>query len=94
MRAKLQQIKQELRTRMHEPVEATGKWRKRVVLGDYQYHAVPGNLQQCVSAGAIIPKVPVENSSAPQTGGATPDSGIQRRAVMCLGEETWKRSTN
>jgi hypothetical protein len=46
MRAKLQQIKQELRTRMHEPIEATGKWLKRVVLGYYQYHAVPGNLQQ------------------------------------------------
>jgi group II intron reverse transcriptase/maturase len=46
MRAKLQQIKQELRARMHEPVEATGKWLKRVVLGYYQYHAVPGNLQQ------------------------------------------------
>ena len=26
--------------------EATGKWLKRVVLGYYQYHAVPGNLQQ------------------------------------------------
>jgi group II intron reverse transcriptase/maturase len=46
MRAKLQQIKQELRTRMHAPVEATGTWLKRVVLGYYQYHAVPGNLQQ------------------------------------------------
>jgi hypothetical protein len=46
MRAKLQQIKQELRARMHEPVAATGKWLKRMVLGYYQYHAVPGNLQQ------------------------------------------------
>jgi RNA-directed DNA polymerase len=46
MRAKLQQIKQELCTRMHEPVTATGKWLKRVVLGYYQYHAVPGNLRQ------------------------------------------------
>jgi len=33
MRAKLQQIKQELRTRMHEPVAATGQWLKRVVFG-------------------------------------------------------------
>ena len=46
MRAKLQQIKQELRARMHHAVEATGKWLRRVVLGYYQYHAVPGNLQQ------------------------------------------------
>jgi len=46
MRAKLQQIKQELRARMHEPVQVTGQWLKRVVLGYYQYHAVPGNLWQ------------------------------------------------
>jgi len=46
IRAKLQQIKQELRARMHAPAEATGKWPKRVVLGYYQYRAVPGNLQQ------------------------------------------------
>ena len=46
MRVKLQQIKQELRARMHAPIEATGKWLKRVVSGYYQYHAVPGNLQQ------------------------------------------------
>jgi hypothetical protein len=35
-----------LRARMHEPVQATGRWLKQVVLGYYQYHAVPGNLQQ------------------------------------------------
>lgn len=46
MRAKLQQMKRELRARMHQPVAATGKWLKRVVLGYYQYHAVPGNLWQ------------------------------------------------
>ena len=45
-RAKLQQIKHELRARMHEPVAATGQWLKRVVLGYYQYHAVLGNLWQ------------------------------------------------
>src|SRR5579864_1244268 len=48
MRAKHQQLKQELCARTHEPVDATGKWLKRVVLGYYQYHdhAVPGNLRQ------------------------------------------------
>ena len=35
MKAKLQQIKQELRARMYQPVEATGKWLKRMVLGYY-----------------------------------------------------------
>jgi hypothetical protein len=47
-----------------------------------------------VSAGAIIPKVPVENSPTPQTGGVNPDSGIQRRADICSGGKTWKRLTN
>ena len=43
-RKKLQAIKQDLRRRMHEPVERTGEWLKRVLNGYYQYHAVPGNL--------------------------------------------------
>lgn len=43
-RKKLQAMKQELRRRMHDPVERTGKWLKRVLNGYYQYHAVPGNL--------------------------------------------------
>jgi len=46
MRAKLQAIKQELRRRMHDPVEQTGKWLKSVVQGYFNYHAVPGNLQR------------------------------------------------
>ena len=44
MNAKLQQIKQELRHRMHAPKAATGEWLKQVMTGYYQYHAVPGNL--------------------------------------------------
>ena len=42
--ARLQQIKQELRRRMHEPPALVGEWLKRVVTGFYQYHAVHGNL--------------------------------------------------
>jgi hypothetical protein len=45
MRAKLRQIKQELRTRMHDPVPQTGEWLKSVVQGYFNYHAVPGNLK-------------------------------------------------
>src|ERR1700722_6623780 len=44
MRAKLHAIKQELRRKMHEPVADVGAWLKRVVVGYYRYHAVPGNL--------------------------------------------------
>jgi RNA-directed DNA polymerase len=43
MRAKLQEIKEQLRARMHDPVAQTGKWLKSVVQGYFNYHAVPGN---------------------------------------------------
>ena len=43
MRAKLQQLKQELRRRRHEPLAQVGEWLRSVQLGYYQYHAVPGN---------------------------------------------------
>jgi RNA-directed DNA polymerase len=46
MRAKLQEIKQELRTRMHDPIEQTGKWLQSVIQGYFNYHAVPGNMQR------------------------------------------------
>jgi RNA-directed DNA polymerase len=46
MTAKLQQIKQELRRRMHDPLPDVGKWLKQVVQGYYRYHAVPGNLRR------------------------------------------------
>ncbi len=46
MRAKLQEIKQELRRRMHDPVEQTGKWLRSVVQGYLNDHAVPGNMQR------------------------------------------------
>ena len=46
MRAKLSEMKSQLRTRMHEPIAQTGKWLKLVVNGYYQYHAVPGNLRR------------------------------------------------
>ena len=43
LEAKLQQVKQSLRERMHEPVAQMGEWLGRVLSGFYQYHAVPGN---------------------------------------------------
>lgn len=44
MRAKLREIKQQLRQRMHDPVAETGKWLKSVVQGYFNYYAVTGNL--------------------------------------------------
>lgn len=46
MIAKLRAIKAELRYRMHQPVALVGAWLQKVVVGYYQYHAVPGNLDR------------------------------------------------
>ena len=43
-RKKLQEIKQQLRRRMHDPVAQVGGWLRSVLNGYYQYHAIPGNL--------------------------------------------------
>jgi nucleoid DNA-binding protein len=46
MVAKLRAIYAELRHRMHEPIAEVGAWVKKVVVGYYRYHAIPGNLDQ------------------------------------------------
>jgi RNA-directed DNA polymerase len=43
MRTKLQEIKKELRQRMHQPIPDQGKWLRQVVTGYFAYHAVPTN---------------------------------------------------
>jgi len=45
MRAKLQEIKEELRRRRHRPISETGVWLAQVVAGYSAYHAVPTNIQ-------------------------------------------------
>jgi RNA-directed DNA polymerase len=42
--AKLKQVKDELRIRMHQPLAEVGKWLRSVVQGYFNYHAVPGNI--------------------------------------------------
>jgi RNA-directed DNA polymerase len=43
MRAKLREIKEQLRKRMHEPIPEQGRWLKQVVTGFFAYYAVPTN---------------------------------------------------
>ena len=43
MRAKLRELKAELRKRMHHPIPVVGKWLGQVVRGYFQYHTVPTN---------------------------------------------------
>jgi RNA-directed DNA polymerase len=43
MRAKLRDIKEQLRRRMHNPIPEQGRWLHTVVAGYFAYHAVPTN---------------------------------------------------
>jgi RNA-directed DNA polymerase len=43
MQAKLKEVKQELRKRMHQPIPEQGHWLAQVVRGYFAYHAVPTN---------------------------------------------------
>ena len=43
MRAKLREIKEEMRRRRHQPIPAQGTWLRQVVRGFFAYHAVPTN---------------------------------------------------
>ncbi len=46
MAAKLEDIRQKLRERMHGLLGDTVKWLQQVVRGYFQYHAIPGNEQR------------------------------------------------
>ena len=43
VRTKLNELKDELRRRMHQPIPEQGVWLRQVVTGFFAYHAVPTN---------------------------------------------------
>jgi group II intron reverse transcriptase/maturase len=45
VQAKLAEIKEELRHRMHQPIPEQGRWLAQVVSGFFNYHAVPTNFR-------------------------------------------------
>ena len=49
MKAKLKDISNELRQRMHQSIPEQGKWLKQVVTGYFVYHAVPTNAAALVT---------------------------------------------
>jgi len=49
MRAKLREVKEQLRQRMHEAIPKQGQWLKAVVGGYFAYHAVPTNGRSLLS---------------------------------------------
>ncbi|YBW38416.1 group II intron reverse transcriptase/maturase [Nitrobacter sp. TKz-YC01] len=54
MRAKLKEIKKELRRRMHHPIPQQGNWLKQVVTGYFAYHAVPTNSRALHASGITL----------------------------------------
>ena len=46
IRAKLMELKTELKRRLHHPVPAVGKWLRVVLLGHYRYYGIPGNTRK------------------------------------------------
>jgi RNA-directed DNA polymerase len=49
MRAKLKEIREELRWRRHHPIPDQGRWLQQVVRGYFNYHAVPTNMAALVT---------------------------------------------
>jgi len=45
LRTKVQQVKEELQRRMHQPISKQGTWLRQVVDGFFNYHAVPDNIR-------------------------------------------------
>jgi group II intron reverse transcriptase/maturase len=45
MRAKLRMVKEEMLRRMHQPIPQQGSWLRQVVIGYFNYHAVPTNFR-------------------------------------------------
>ena len=74
MVAKLRAIKAELRRRMHEPTASVGEWLKKVVMGYYRYHAVPGSRRPVANDGGVDHGIP--------------DGGESRRQGGCRGART------
>ncbi len=52
--AKLQEIKEELKRRMHHPIRQVGQWLSRVLRGHYRHYGVPGNSEALRSFHHVI----------------------------------------
>ena len=68
-RAKLQEIKEELRRRMHQPIPLQGSWLKQVVTGHFAYYAVPTNARGALRVPTLRDRPLATNASAAQPEG-------------------------
>ncbi len=54
MRAKLQSIKTDLRRKMHDTLNAQGRWLRAVMVGYFNYHAVPTNIASLAAFRRLV----------------------------------------
>ena len=66
MRAKLPEIKKELRKRMHQPFPEQGRWLAQVVRGYLAYHAVSTNRATVTAFPSLCSTALAPHASAPQ----------------------------
>ena len=71
MRAKLREIKEELRRRMHQPIPEQGQWLRQVVTGFFAYHAVPTNSRGAGAFRYHVDRPLAARASAAQPEGST-----------------------
>jgi hypothetical protein len=57
MVAKLRALKAELRRQRHQPLALVGAWLHKAVVGYYQYHAIPGNLDRLYTFGHRLRRI-------------------------------------
>ena len=82
MRAKLKEIKKELRKRMHQPIPEQGRWLARVVRGYFAYHAVPTKSGEYQRVPPLRRTALAPHAAAPQSEGSLrlgPDHEACRR---------------
>jgi hypothetical protein len=66
MRAKLKEIKQEMRRRMHQPIPNQGKWLGRVVRGYFNYHGSADQRSGTEYVPASCDRPPATHAAASQ----------------------------
>ena len=88
MRAKLQEIKQTLRRKWHDPTDEVGAWLHRVVAGYYRYFAVPTNLDQLRAFRDAVTRLWWQRLCRRSQRGYVTWTRMHRLAELCLPRPT------
>jgi hypothetical protein len=87
MRAKLEEIKQQLLNRTRDPIVQTGKWLRSVVQGYFNYYAVPGNTNSLHVFRFRVTQTVAESSNSSQSK-ASPKLGAHAATGQTLASGT------